>query len=129
MSQYATVARAREQSPAYFDALSDDEVTTLLVSASSELDLYFGAVFTLPLTAYPDIVSEWCVNIAVYRSGKETGFALDGSRTRARVDYEDTIQAVKDLSKSGSSYGFTDSTPTVEEGGTYVVTNRKRGWR
>lgn len=129
MSQYATTTQANERMAPYFDGLTADEITVHLVDASGELDQIFSAIYELPLTAYPTIVTTWAVNIGAYRASIHKNFNASGEPSQVRQLYEDAIRGAKELVARGGGTGFEDSTPETEESGSFVVTNRKRGWR
>lgn len=131
MSQYATAAQlaAIPSAQAYVTGISEGDRNTALVNASAEADDYLASQYTLPLSAWPDSLSMHVAHIAAYRLATGRGFNTEGGPTTLRTLYDDAIAWLKAIRAGSGLAGVTDSTPTVEEGGTYVVTNTRRGWR
>lgn len=55
--------------------------------ASSEMDGYLGVAYAVPVSPVPDIVKQYCVDIAIYRASAEPGAVTEEKRKR----YEDAI--------------------------------------
>lgn len=66
-----------------------------LVSASDEIDSYIGVRETLPLPRVPGILTQFCVDIAVYRLALSADVLTDEHRRR----YEDTIKHLARIAK------------------------------
>jgi phage gp36-like protein len=61
-------------------------ITRALRSASGEIDSYLGVRFSLPLPETPDLLVQFCVDIALYRLALSRDVLSDEHRNR----YEDT---------------------------------------
>ncbi len=66
-------------------------ITRALISASDEIDSYIGARFTLPLDRIPGLLTQFCVDIAVYRLALSADVLTDEHRRR----YDDRIKHLK----------------------------------
>jgi phage gp36-like protein len=132
MSQYGTdsdllLVMKQEE----IDTYDSDVRTSCLESASSLCDSRLGVVCTLPLTEWSKHVTLICVQLAkkLLRTRKN----YDSTSPLYEETERDFAWALSELDKivqRGSlPADCEDSTPEAEEGGAYVVTNRKRGWR
>lgn len=108
--------------------ISSTDRDTALVRASALADNYLQRRYALPLSSWSDTVRQCVCHIALYWLVSPRGFDPAAVGSTPRKLYEDALKTLENIVAYGDA-GITDSTPTVEEGGTYVVTNRKRGWR
>lgn len=67
-----------------------------LTNATSEIDSYVGARYTVPLVApVPDIIVGYCVDIAIYKSSADPGTHTDEKRRR----YDDAVEWLTKVAK------------------------------
>lgn len=110
---------------------SIDVIEKALESASDEADDCFGTKFTRPLIKWPDSHRRHVVRFARYNLMTIRGYATSDSyhaRDPLRDGRTDAVAYWKMIGVSGGGDGFVDQTPTVDAGGAYVVTGRRRGW-
>jgi phage gp36-like protein len=98
--------------------------------ASDEMDGSLGAMFSLPLTAWGRDVRRKAAELAVYYALFNRGFSPDDEGGKGYRKMHDDVQAwlkaVRD--QKLELHGVVDSTPEVEDGGAYIVTDSPRGW-
>lgn len=71
------------------DGVADvDAIARALSSASSEIDSFLGVRYSLPIETTPDLLVQFCVDIAIYR----LALARDVLSEEHRRRYEDTIK-------------------------------------
>lgn len=73
---------------------SDVAITRALELASDEIDSFVGVRFPLPLRATPGILTQYCVDIALYR----LALSADVLSTEHRTRYDDAIAALTRIS-------------------------------
>ena len=74
-------------------------------------------------------VTSHTASIAAYRFMVSTGYAPEGKDELIRMNYEDAIRWFEKVSQGKiKPDDIVDSTPTVEDGGAFVVTKPLRGW-
>lgn len=81
-----------------------DAVARALTSASGEIDSFIGVRYSLPLTiptgeTAPDLLKQFCVDIAVYRLALSRDVLSEEHRRR----YEDTIKHLERIAKGTAS--------------------------
>lgn len=76
-----------------------DAVTRALTSASGEIDSYIGVRYSLPLEAAPELLKQFCVDIAIYRLALSRDVLSEEHRRR----YEDTIKHLDKIAKGTAS--------------------------
>lgn len=132
MSQYGTDSDLLlAMTQAEIDTYDSSVRTSCIESASSLCDSRLGVVCTLPLTEWSDHVTLICVQIT--KKFLRTRKNYDSTSPLYEETERDFAWALSELDKiverGALPAGCEDSTPEVEEGGAYVVTNTKRGWR
>lgn len=75
------------------DGANTAALTRALERASSEMDSYLGAVYAVPVSPVPEIVEQYCIDIAIYRASADAGAVTDEKRKR----YEDAIAWCKSV--------------------------------
>ncbi len=78
------------------DGAADEAITPALAQASSEMDSYIQARYTLPLPSTPDVLVRFCVDIAIYQVSENAGSLTEEKRKR----YEDAIKWLTNLAKN-----------------------------
>lgn len=73
--------------------IDDAVLSPALVAADAEIDGYVGRVVALPLTEVPQLLRQLALVIARYR------LSTDQPDGRVRLDYEDAMATLKDISK------------------------------
>jgi phage gp36-like protein len=114
---YATIQQAKDlygedyvlTSVTRSDVADEDAFTRALAKASSEIDSYLGAQYTVPLESAPDIVVQYCVDIAIYKASADAGAATDEKRKR----YDDALAWLK-LAAKGTVVLDTDGDGEVD---------------
>jgi phage gp36-like protein len=76
-----------------------DAVTRALTSASGEIDSYIGVRYSLPLETAPELLKQFCVDIAIYRLALSRDVLSEEHRRR----YEDTIKHLDKIAKGTAS--------------------------
>lgn len=76
-----------------------DAVARALTTASGEIDSYIGVRYTLPLEAAPELLKQFCVDIAIYRLALSRDVLSEEHRRR----YEDTIRHLDKIAKGTAS--------------------------
>lgn len=88
------------------DGVPDAEaVTRALKLASGEIDSYLGVRFALPLAETPDLLVQFCVDIALYRLALSRDVLSDEHRNR----YEDTVKHLKDIARGSATLNIGQS--------------------
>ncbi|SEQ59752.1 Mu-like prophage protein gp36 [Loktanella sp. DSM 29012] len=78
------------------DGVPDDAaITRALRSASAEINGYVGVRYDLPLADPHDILTQYCVDIALYRLAGSSSTMTEELRQR----YEDAMAALKRIAK------------------------------
>lgn len=76
------------------DGVADvDAVARALTSASSEIDSFLGVRYSLPIETIPDLLVQFCVDIAIYR----LALARDVLSEEHRRRYEDTLKHLQKI--------------------------------
>ena len=70
-------------------------VTRALEAASAEIDSYVGVRFDLPLAGTHPVLTQYCVDIALYRLSVAATYVTEEGRQR----YEDAIAGLKRVAK------------------------------
>jgi phage gp36-like protein len=84
------------------DGIADQGVTSrALADADSEIDLYVGSRYDLPLAVVPSVLVQVAVDIAVYRMSPDAMTATEEVRTR----YADARATLKSIAKGEVSLG------------------------
>ena len=73
-----------------------------LSMASAEIDTYVSVRYGLPLPSTPEILRQWCVDIACYRLAQTADVLTEELRRR----YEDALAALKRLAKGEQALVF-----------------------
>lgn len=82
------------------DGVVDDvAVDKAINSASDEIDAFLGVRYTVPLTTGHSLVTQFCVDIALYR----LALARDVQTEEHRQRYEDAITRLKDIAHGRAS--------------------------
>ncbi len=74
-------------------------VARALTSASGEIDSYLGVRYSLPLEVAPELLRQFCVDIAIYRLALSCDVLSEEHRRR----YEDTIKHLDKIAKGTAS--------------------------
>lgn len=69
-------------------------VTQALDDASSVIDAYLAAAYTLPLASTPSVLTTLCIDIAMYRMAENAGAMTDERRRR----FEDALKMLEHFS-------------------------------
>lgn len=78
------------------DGVPDEAaIARALAMASAEIDTYLGVRYALPLPSTPEILRQWCVDIACYRLAQTADVLTEELRRR----YDDAIAALRRLAK------------------------------
>lgn len=84
------------------DGVADEAVVAgALKDAGDEIDTYVGAVYALPLPSAPAVLTRLCVDIAIYRMGRDAARGTEEDRKR----YEDAIDLLKRIADKKASLG------------------------
>lgn len=76
------------------DGVPDGEaVTRALDTASAEIDSHLAVRYTLPLSEPPALLTQYAVDIALYRLASSRDVQSEEHRTR----YDDALKALKDI--------------------------------
>ncbi len=109
------------------DDVNNQLLLSNVLSASSEVDDYLKAAYTLPLAEWSRSLTKHTSIVTVYNIAN--GPNREGADETLRDMYLDTI---KWLDRIGSGRirpeGIVDATPEVEEDSAYVVSRTPRGW-
>ncbi len=109
------------------DSVDNQLLLSNVLSASSEVDDYLKAAYTLPLSAFSKSLTKHTAVFAVYSIAN--GPNREGADEMLRDMFTDTI---KWLDRIGSGRirpeGIVDDTPLVEEDSAFVVSRVPRGW-
>jgi phage gp36-like protein len=98
-------------------------ITRALKLASSEIDSYLGVRLSLPLAETPDLLVQFCVDIALYRLALSRDVLSDEHRKR----YDDTIKHLKDIARGSATLNITQTTSgETGETGEPTVPDRPR---
>lgn len=132
-TQYATttdLARLGLASGA-LSRFPSDAQTAALVAASAYADGYLRAKpFALPLTAWGDDLRGAVCAIAAAELAITHGWNPEDPANKAILDRADRARAwLRDIARGAVDIEVTDSTPAVDEPGTYLSTRARRGWR
>lgn len=114
-------------------ALTNVSTTTqdaALDAASTLADGYLRGRFELPLTAWGDDLKRAVCAVAAWDLMVTRGFAPDaGNDEVLRQRYEDAIAWLKSVALGHViPVNVTDATPEEDDGGTFSVSNPRRGW-
>jgi len=106
--------------------ISDERRMRALETACTRAnDLLADARYTLPLTTWGDSLRNDVAALASWELMSSRGFNPEaGSDLAVRKRYDDAMAALK----RGSYSDIVDSTPTVDEGETYVTCGTPRRW-
>lgn len=74
-------------------------VTRALVSASGEIDTYLAVRYRLPLVEPDAILTQYCVDIALYRLAGSRDVLSEEHRRR----YEDALKHLKDIARGAAA--------------------------
>jgi phage gp36-like protein len=98
--------------------------TEHLTKASARIDSYLRAHYTLPLASpYPDEIVDACAHLAAYTLLVRRGYDPGKFDATFRLNYEDAIAYLKDLSAGRAALAVSaDTTPTTNEGAPMVLT-------
>jgi hypothetical protein len=110
---------------------TDVELDEYAQDASDQADeVGLGAVCTLPLLKWSRSIRRNVAAMAAYFAMVRRGFVIDGPGTSPiRMMYTDARDYFKTIAKlEGELQHVVDSTPGIEDGGAYVVTDPSRGW-
>ncbi len=100
------------------DGVVDDAaIARALKSASGEIDSYLGVRYSLPLESTPDLLVQFCVDIAIYRLALSRDVLSEEHRRR----YEDTLKHLEKIAKGTASLNL-GSAGTGEDGAAAVPT-------
>ena len=84
------------------DGVADEAVVSgALQDASDEIDTYVGVVYALPLPSVPAVLTRLCVDIAVYRMGRDASRGTEEDRKR----YDDAVDLLKRIADKRASLG------------------------
>ncbi|AZV77892.1 DUF1320 domain-containing protein [Parasedimentitalea marina] len=83
-----------------------DAITRALASASGEIDSYLAVRYTLPLGENPDLLVQFCVDIAIYRLASSRDVLSEEHRQR----YEDAIKHLEKIAKGTATLVLTAAT-------------------
>ncbi|MCF6432914.1 DUF1320 domain-containing protein [Leisingera sp. MMG026] len=97
-----------------------DAITRALKLASGEIDSYLGVRFPLPLPETPDLLVQFCVDIALYRLALSRDVLSEEHRNR----YDDTVKHLKDIARGTATLNIGQA--AAEEGGEPVPPARPR---
>jgi phage gp36-like protein len=76
-----------------------DDVTRALSMASGEIDSFLGVRFPLPLNATPDLLVQFCVDVAIYR----LALARDVLTEEHRRRYGDVLKHLEKIAKGAAT--------------------------
>jgi phage gp36-like protein len=79
------------------------KLTAALDGASTDIDSYLGALYTVPLTVVPAAVKRCCVEMAMYLASRGPG---GGETESKRTRYEDQIKWLTLIAKRVVSIGI-----------------------
>jgi phage gp36-like protein len=98
--------------------------------ATDEVSASLAAMFALPLSAWGRDVRRKTAELAVWMAMLHRGFSPESESGQAYRQMHDDVQKWLGLVRDQKIelQGVTDSTPDVEDGGAYVVTDASRGW-
>ena len=82
-----------------------DAVARALTSAAGEIDSYIGVRYSLPLEAAPELLKQFCVEVAIYRLALSRDVLSEEHRRR----YEDTIKHLDKIAKGTASLNLPGS--------------------
>jgi len=93
------------------DGLADSAaVARSLSHASAEIDTHIAARYSLPLPAIPEMLTAWCVDIALYRLALSADVLSEEHRRR----YEDALSSLRRVAEGKAALVFPanpDATP------------------
>jgi len=111
------------------DGADTQKLNRALIAASGTATGYLSNQYELPLVSWGEDVTSHTASIAAYRFMVSTGYAPEGKDELIRMNYEDAIRWFEKVSQGKiKPDDIVDSTPTVEDGGAFVVTKPLRGW-
>ena len=116
--------------PAALTSLASATVQAALDAASAVADGYLANACTLPLTAWGDDLRLCVIQIADWNLLCNRGFDPQrGGDEALRLRHEDAMRWLRDVANGRVTLsGAVDQTPAEMEGGTYLVSNPRRGW-
>jgi phage gp36-like protein len=97
-------------------------IDAALAAATSEMDSYIGAKYTLPLNSTPAVLTDKCVDIALYRLSQRPGAMTDEIKDR----FEKALAWLRDVSRGVVSLGVDPSPPSQGGGGVQLVSGPRR---
>ncbi|MGK3995101.1 hypothetical protein [Sorangium sp. So ce1024] len=109
---------------------SDVDLDMYAREATDDLGPSLGAMFDLPITTWGLDVRRKTAELAVYWALFRRGNNPDDAAGKAfRQMFNDVQQWKQEVREQEVELqGITDSTPAVEDGGAYIVTDSPRGW-
>jgi phage gp36-like protein len=112
--------------------IPDADLLRALETASSRASGYLGARYRMPLVRWGDDLREVVCALAAWRIlSARRGFNPEaGSDVAIRQNFEDAVRWLTAVARNDiEPQDIVDSSPPDEdEGGAYVVTERRRGW-
>ncbi|MDG4811661.1 DUF1320 domain-containing protein [Hydrogenovibrio sp. 3SP14C1] len=104
------------------DGVVDAEVVTAaLEAAQAEIDAYIGSRFSLPVATVPKVVTDLCIDIALYKLSVDA----DASTDERRLRYEDTVNLLRRFSKGEVTLGLS-SPPKTTNGQARLISQPRR---
>lgn len=101
------------------DGVPDETaITRALKLASGEIDSFLGVRFSLPLPETPDLLVQFCVDIAIYRLASSRDVLSDEHRTR----YDDAIKHLKEIARGTATLNLPSE--AGEEGAETLLPDR-----
>lgn len=97
-------------------------ITQALDDASSEMDAYLGARYSLPLSSTPDMLVRICVDIAMYRMSENAASMTDERRRR----YDDAIAFLRNIADGKATLGIDE--PADSSATDAIVETDARVW-
>lgn len=109
--------------------LTDEHKAKSLLSTTGLADSYLSGQYTLPLVSWGDELRRCVGHITAYDLMVTRGFNPDDHDEEIRLRYKDALEWLK-MIRDGklSPPDIIDTTPTVNEAGSFMVTDAKRGW-
>lgn len=97
------------------EVLDEAVLARALRSASAEADGYLAVRFTLPLPSVPDVLVNYCCDIALYRL---MTLRRKSDVEEARIRYEDALRFLREVARGKASLGGLE--PETRGGGQVV---------
>ncbi len=123
---YLTVTQFIQQAGGAFAGADPQVLESACGWASRTADMYLSKRYQLPLVTYEEDLTYLCFALAQWKIATQLGFRPgSGQNEVVRMQYDDAIKQLTQISTGDLTINCVDSTPDVDEEGSLATSGEK----